>query len=224
MQTNRDSKALADGLTETLKVDVEAQRAGVELYRQLADGKPVPLENVASVLAVSVGDLKETLEKWAISALEYDEEGRVVAFGGLTLKPTAHRFQLAGQTLYTWCAFDTLFIPRLLNKTAQVTSTCPVSGRSIHLSVGPDGIEQCRPDGAYISLLTYPASQLKGNVKSCFCCHIHFFASQDTAHTWLSQHEGASVLPVNEASKLVQSVTERAFRLPGQVPNRRDDL
>jgi alkylmercury lyase len=224
MQTDRDSNALADGLAETLKVDGETLRAGVELYRQLAAGKPVRLDNVASVLAVSVGDLKETLEKWAISALEYDEKGRVVGFGGLTLKPTAHRFQVSEHPLYTWCAFDTLFIPRLLNKTAQVTSTCPVSGRSIHLSVGPDGIEQCRPKGAYISLLTYPASQLKGNVKSCFCCHIHFFASQDTAHTWLSHHEGASVLPVNEASRLVQSVTERAFLSPGQVPKRRDDL
>ena len=89
-----DTAALRDGLLKALDLDPEVQRASIELYRQLARGRPVPPEDVAS---------KEQLETSALSPVVYDDQGRVVAFGGLSLKPTPHRFEVSGQSLYTWC-------------------------------------------------------------------------------------------------------------------------
>ena len=217
MKTNQDLGALTDGLVEAFKVDIEVQQAFVELYWQLAAGKPVPLENVASVLAVSVGQLKKSLGEWVISALEYDEQGHVIAFGGLTLKPTPYRFEVAEKMLYTWCALDCLFIPRLINKSAKVESTCPVSKCLIRLLIEPDRIGQCNPDGAYISIVPLGSCQLKVNVRDSFCCHVHFFDSHDTAHTWLLEHEDAFILPVNKAFKLAKIIADQLLKLPEEI-------
>jgi hypothetical protein len=41
------------------------------------------------------------------SHLQRDQQGRVVAFSGLSLRPTAHRFEILVPPLHTWCAWDT---------------------------------------------------------------------------------------------------------------------
>ncbi len=207
---NLDTTAVRDGLVEVLELDPEVQRASIELYRQLAKGRPVPPEDVAS---------KEQLESSAFSPVEYDEQGRVVAFGGLSLKPTSHRFEVGGQRLYTWCALDALFLPHVLGLPARIESTCPVSGRRIQLRVGPEGIESCKPDGALMSLVV-PGSRLKGNVRSNLCCHVHFFATENAARAWSSEHEGSTLLPVSGASELAQDITQRLFKDTNRVGNR----
>ena len=200
-----EANQLRDRLLSAVEVDPETRRVSGELYRQLAAGRSVRLDDVAASLAVPSTRVKEALERATLSAIEYDEDRRVVAFGGLSLKPTSHRFQVGEQTLYTWCAFDTLFLPQVLKKRAQVESTCPVSGRQVHLTVTPNGIDNCSPQAAFVSLVTPDASQLKGKLKATFCCHVHFFASEDAASTWLSKHENAVVLPVVEAFELAQA-------------------
>lgn len=217
MKANQDLEGLTHGFVEAFRVDIEVQRACVELYRQLAAGKPVPLENVASVLAVSAGQLKRSFGEWVISALEYDEQGHVVAFGGLTLKPTPYRFEVAEKMLYTWCALDCLFIPRLIDKSAKVESTCPVSKRLIRLLIEPDRIGHCNPDGAHISIVALGSCESKVNVRDGFCCHVHFFGSQDTAHTWLLEHKDAIILPVNEAFKLAKIIADQLLKLPEEI-------
>ena len=104
---------LRDKILSALRIEPESRPATVELYRQLAAGRSVALDDVADALAIPVSHVKHALAKAALSAMEYDEAGRVVGFGGLTLKPTGHRFQLGDRTLYTWCAFDTLFLPEV---------------------------------------------------------------------------------------------------------------
>ena len=39
----------------------------------------------------------------------------------------SHRFEVAGRTLYTWCAWDSLFLPQILGQEAEVESTCPLT-------------------------------------------------------------------------------------------------
>src|SRR6266567_9035816 len=56
------------------------------------------------------------------------------------LVPTSHRFQLGGQVLYTWCAFDTVLLPPSLHVEAQVQSTCPVTGQPITFVATPEGV------------------------------------------------------------------------------------
>lgn len=69
-----------------------------------------------------------------------DHDGAVVAFSGLSLRPTKHRLAVAGRQLFTWCAWDTLFLPELLDQPAEVGSTCPVTGAPVRLRVDDGGI------------------------------------------------------------------------------------
>ncbi|MCQ4438245.1 organomercurial lyase, partial [Clostridioides difficile] len=46
---------------------------------------------------------------------EWDDYGNVVGYG-LTLRETPHTFEVDGRRLYTWCAFDTLFFPALIDR------------------------------------------------------------------------------------------------------------
>ncbi len=78
----------------------------------------------------------ERLECWP--NVERDQQGRVVGFSGLTLRPTAHSLRVGDRQLYAWCAWDTLFLPALLDETAGD----PCSGRTT------DADEAVRPAGA----------------------------------------------------------------------------
>lgn len=80
----------------------------VPLLRLLAAGEPVTVEALAA--AVGLRLCKVTRRLAAVPDTEYDEQGRIVG-QGLTLRPTRHRFTVAGQELYTWCALDTLIFP-----------------------------------------------------------------------------------------------------------------
>src|SRR5579863_109796 len=106
----------------------EEQRAAVTLYRELAKGKAVDADQLARALGVSSAESRALLERGAIKALVYpDEKGRVVGFGGLATAPMHHRIEVGGRTLWTWCAWDSLFIPDILGRSARVTSSDPES-------------------------------------------------------------------------------------------------
>ena len=60
---------------------------------------------------------------------------------------------LDGSELYAWCALDTLFLPDLMGRSADVESTCPVTGQEIQLTVAPDHIESSNPDGIVVSII-----------------------------------------------------------------------
>ena len=132
MADNRyDAENRASGLIdafppECFELSHEEKRMSVTLYRMLTRGQPVPVGRVASALATSEQTVETLLEEWP--ATEYDPNRHIIAFGGLSLSETPHRFEVESAKLFTWCAWDSLFIPGIVNTTAQVTSTCPVTG------------------------------------------------------------------------------------------------
>ena len=202
---------LRDKLLSEFELEPESRRVAVELYRQLAAGRSVRPADVASALSIAVSRVEAVLAQATLSAAEYDEAGWIVSFGGLSLRPTPHRFQVDDQTLYTWCAFDTLFLQTVLGKRAQVESTCPVSGRQIRFTVTSNGIGECTPDAPFMSLVTPEAGQMHDNLKRSFCCHVHFFASAEAASEWVSDQEGAVVLPIADAVEVARSFADRLF-------------
>jgi alkylmercury lyase len=107
------------------------------VVRELAKGEPV----VASALPEGAN---AAFARWP--NVEYDDQRRVVAFSGLSLAPTSHRFTVAGRRLYTWCAWDTLFLPAVLDQSADVRSSCPITGAVVRLTVDPIGIRHAEPD------------------------------------------------------------------------------
>lgn len=165
----------------------------VPLLRLLATGDPVDVVSLVSTAGRSVEDTRTALAR--VPDTEYDDQGRIVG-QGLTLRPTAHRFNLDSQELYTWCAMDTLIFPLLLDQEARVESVSPIGGRPVTLTVGPSGVRDVEPATAAVSLID-PVDMTE--IRSSFCNQVHFFGSADDADSWVEKNPGGEILPIAEA-------------------------
>lgn len=149
--------------------------------------------------------MPETVERWP--NVQRDGQARIVAFAGLSLTPTQHRLEIAGRQLYTWCAWDTLFLPALLEQEAQLESPCPVTATEVRLTVGPDGVRAAHPPPLQVSFPA-PASTVTSDITASFCCHVRFLAGQDAADAWLADNQGALTLSLEDALELGQLATQ----------------
>ncbi len=215
---------LAESLSRTMGcANLESKTAALVLavIRELAQGRPVERDAVATWPEHSDGGWEALLEIGA----EVDNSGRILAFGGLSLPATGHRFELPGRVLYTWCAVDTLLLPALVGEAALVESPCAATGRIVRLKVGPEGIEHAEPRGAVISLLPLEgfADRRSCGAASCgpsdaidykelvgasglFCGNVHFFVSRQAAAGWLSSHADGTILTLEEGYKLGRQI------------------
>ena len=123
IQTAPDVKALAERVASAFPtLDANGRRLSLELYHELARGAPVS----PSALADRTEAVIRQLRDWP--GVYYDSEQRVIGFWGLTIAPMPHRLRVNRRELYAWCAWDTLFLPALLDATLEVESTCRASG------------------------------------------------------------------------------------------------
>ncbi|WP_170302474.1 organomercurial lyase [Desulfosarcina widdelii] len=55
-----------------------------------------------------------------------------------------HQFVINDHTLWTWCVWNSLFLPVLLKQTVIVASSCPAAGKeiAIRLTVTPKKVVQ----------------------------------------------------------------------------------
>lgn len=182
----------------------------VVLLRELAKGKPVSPATLAPALGWPADRVAAALGR-AVST-EWDDDGNVVGYG-LTLRETAHAFEIDGLRLYTWCAFDTLFVPALIDRTAHVISRCATTGVPVSLTVTPDEIRNVEPAGAAMSLI-FP--QATADIRHAFCCHVHFFASAAAAHDWASKHAGVEIMNVRDAYGVGRERAQQLLRTARQ--------
>jgi len=184
----------------------EEQRLGVEIYRQLAQGRPVAPSRLAPALRTTTGDIARLLKGPNLRPLTYaDEQGRIIGFGGLAVGAMPHRFIVDGRTLYTWCAWDSLFIPGILGLPADVSSPAPESGSRIRLTVTPNGVQDVEPQTAVMSFLlpsaeTFQADALKA--MASFCHFIFFFPTAEAAAAWTASRPDTSVISLADAFEL----------------------
>ncbi len=184
------------------------QRIAVGLYRLLTEGEPVSPDRVAQHLDLSTNLVREVFDSWP--AVYFDDEKNVVGFWGLALQEMPHRFKVNGRQLYTWCAWDSLFIPELLGKTAEVESTCPISGDTISLTVNPKRVKNSSPDGAVISFLS-PTTSFDMNVIASFCHYVLFFNSEESGNQWIANHKDTVLLTLDEAHEIGRVTNEATF-------------
>lgn len=198
---------LAAGVLEALPTLRPAeQRLALELYRLLAEGAPVRRERLAAALEVPIREVTMLLEGAPLASLvHYDDDRQVVGFGGLAVVPMLHRFRVDGRLLYTWCAWDSLFIPEMLGRAAAVESRCPATTRTLHLEVSPEGVRSVDPDGVVMSFLRPDADVFSGDTRqtiASFCHYIHYLASPEAAAGWTATHPGTFVLTLEQAFEL----------------------
>ncbi len=210
MQEQRaDLETLADRIARAIpKFDPAAQQIAVQTYRLLAEGMPVPPRAIAVRTHLPENHVRETLKGW--TGVFYDASGAVIGFWGLAVAPMPHRFAVDGRTLHTWCAWDSLFIPEILGRTARVESVDPVTKERISLAVGPGGVQDASPPAAVVSFLT-PRTSFDQDVIVNFCHFIHFFASEESGAKWVAAHPGTFLLSLDDAFALGRLTNRRNF-------------
>jgi alkylmercury lyase len=198
--TPLDTTVIADELvccTEPL--DATAQRLQLALFRLLAEGQPIEPTQMADRTGVPAADVVERLGRW--HGVQSDEHGRVVAFQGLSVVAAPHRLRIGGVQLYAWCAWDTLFLPELIDRSAYVESVCPTSGQTISLRVEAEGPTGVSPGEAVLSF-AHPGASFGHDVITSFCRFVHFFASPRAAETWTADHPGTFPISIEEGFEI----------------------
>jgi alkylmercury lyase len=196
--------------SEFMNLSTDQQTISLQIYRLLAEGQPVALAQIAETTGLKKDLIETTLDSWP--GVYYDDARRIIGYWGLALPKMTHRFQVNGITLYTWCAWDTLFIPALIQKTAEVESKCALTGEKVRLTITPNGITQTDPDNLGLSFVAPEEARIKENVISSFCHFVHFFRSPTDAEQWVSEHAGTFTLSLAEAYHLGRNKNEMQYK------------
>jgi alkylmercury lyase len=203
--TARSLPTFADTLASTFPCCDDAPLA-LALLDELTKAEPVTVARLARAVEREAVEVLAVLDRWP--NVHRDNQGRIVAFAGLSLIPTRHRFEVAGRGLYTWCAWDTLFLPALLGQAARVESVCPVTGTEALLTVNPEGVHSAQPASLQVS---FPASASTdtSDVTASFCCHVHFLAGEAAGEAWLAENPRGLTLGLEDAVELGRLATQR---------------
>ena len=110
------------------------------------------------------------------------------------------------------CALDTLLAPMLTGHAARVVSTCKASGKQIHLTATPHGVEDLDPEGAVLSLRLPSSETSASNAPATICAYGHFFVDREAASTWPGLHPEAVLLSVGDAARLAQALASATRR------------
>ncbi len=192
------------------QMNADEQRLALTLYRMLARGAPVVAGDLAKTSRLPVRFAIETLSRWP--GIFHDQGNAVIGFWGIAVQEMPHRLEAKGDTAFTWCAWDALFIPELLGVPARVTSNCAESGDVIKLEISPNGIESRSPPATEISFVVPDRADLQKNVTVSFCHFVHFLRDRDAGLRWISQHDGAFLLTLDQAFDLGRKVNRARYR------------
>jgi alkylmercury lyase len=172
------------------------------VYRLLARGAPVDDATLAAATGLSPEHLRHRLDAW--SGVGRNPQDEIVAFWGLCLHETAHALDLPdGQRVYAWCAWDTLFLPQLLQVTVQVHSIDPHNGHTLDLTVSPQGVMRRSHNDAVVSFV-HPDEACREDIVANFCHQVFFFTDLDSATPWFDSHRGTFPVSLDDAFDLGQ--------------------
>jgi alkylmercury lyase len=204
--TSTPGMLAAELAAATPRLDQDEQHVALTLYRLLADAQPVDRYALAARAGLEPERVRQALARWP--GVYSDDEERIIGFVGLSIRPMAHRLIVEGRVLYAWCAWDTLFLPELLGRRAQVESQCPTTQQPISLSVEGTHIDGLRPPEAVLSFL-HRNEAFDADVIATFCHYVHFFASPAAAAAWTAQHDGTFTISLADGMEIAR-LTNRA--------------
>jgi alkylmercury lyase len=172
----------------------------------LANGEPVERAAVAARTGTPLEHVSDFLIR--SPGVYTDDSDRIIGFWGLSIQPTAHRLLVNERVLYAWCAWDTLFLPELLAKPAEVQSRCPTTGEPISLTVTGTDIADLQPAGAVLSFL-HRDQPFDADTIRTFCQYVHFLATPAAGDTWTARHEATFTISLAEGMEIAR-LTNRA--------------
>ena len=114
----------------------DEQRLAVAVLRLLAAGAPVSIPAAAAAAGLPGQRAEQVLRSWP--AVFWDDDERVTGFWGLALPGMPHRIRRAGTDLSAWCAWDPLFLARVIGD-LEVATADPLTGEEISYRIGAGG-------------------------------------------------------------------------------------
>ncbi|MGH8724288.1 MAG: organomercurial lyase [Burkholderiales bacterium] len=190
-------------------LDEADQRLSLAIYRKLARGAPVDLNDLFSELGIDAAEGVRRMQPWP--GVYYDSEQRVIGYWGLSLAPMRHRLRVGARELYAWCAWDTLFLPAVLGTRLGVASSCQATGEAVRLAVDATGVESAEPPGVAVSFVVPDSEAVRADVITSFCHYVHFFASEKAAAPWLEKRREAFLLSLRDAFEVGRLLNRRRY-------------
>jgi alkylmercury lyase len=198
---------IATDVHERLAPEREQRRIFSQTLQLLANGCPVPPDDVATRLQVTPDTVISILRGFGA---EFDNDGNIVGVG-LTLVPTPHIYKIDSHKLYTWCAVDALSLPVILKQNAEIESSDPVTGEKIHITVTPDRVEKVEPKTAVVSCVD------PTNIRGSWDHYVHFFSSPETASKWIAEHPDQTFYRANDVYKALKDILLNKY--PDFIPS-----
>jgi alkylmercury lyase len=186
----------------------DEQRIAVAVLRLLADGEPVTIGAAAAAAGLPEQAAGQVLRSWP--AVFWDDHQRITGFWGLALPGMPHRLRRAGTGLSAWCAWDPLFLARVVGD-LEVATADPVTGEEITYRIRRDGtVGGASHPGAVLSFLR-PDQPWDDDVMTTFCHYVLHFTSPATAQRWTGAHPGTFVISLADAAELARRHVARFF-------------
>ncbi len=187
----------------------DEQRLAVAVFRLLAAGKPVSIPAAAAAARLPGTRAEQVLRSWP--AVFWDDHDQVIGFWGLAAaEMPPHQIRRAGTDLSAWCAWDPLFMARIIGD-LEVTTADPVTGEAITYRIGGDGaITGASHPDSVLSFLR-PDQPWGDDVMETFCHYVLHFAGPATARRWTGARPGTFVISLEEAAELARRHAARFF-------------
>ncbi len=154
------------------------------LYQKLALGKSIPIETIANELQIPIQDIQVHLKQMAY--VEYSATGEISAYRGVTLNQTKHYVFHNNVKIYTWCAFDTLFLADLLVEPVSIFSNCPACGKAISCKVTDRNLISSKDSDIVMSFIIPDKVDFCDDLQNAFCCKVYFFCNQQCGSEWIN--------------------------------------
>ena len=174
----------------------------LSLYRLLGEGVPVYRTALAKWLGLSLAQVDSLLNEVSRSTIDFDATGAITAFGGLSLIRANHKFKAGNKELYTWCVFDALFLPEILNKSATASTRCPATGETIEIDLTPRAIVSSRPSETVMSIIAPNSASCCENLRGSFCNHVNLFVNERAFRDWAADRSDVAHVSLEEAHEL----------------------
>ena len=184
----------------------ENSRLLIKTLRTLAQGKPVTKAETVRI-SEELEIPFEQADEFLRGVTERDSDDNITGLIGLSLNPDwAHSFNVNGNSMRTWCAWDTLFLTQIIGEQTMVESESPQSGTTVRIRLNKNRVEESVPETAVVTIVNidpdvHDVSSMEA-IWGNFCHQVYFFPSREEADEWASGKTNIEVLTVDEAYEL----------------------